>query len=89
MKSNAQPSLYFSAYPLKAVNPANSAADSSPSQSPYLKAILSGKTKTVSRVRVFAMVNPYKGNNHPLVPKPSKLPKDIELTDKDWFNNYE
>jgi hypothetical protein len=89
MKSNAQPALYFSAYPLKAVSQANTAADTSPNQSPYLRAILSGKTRTVSRVRVFAMVNPYRENSHAVVPKPSKLPQDIELTEKDWFNNYE
>jgi hypothetical protein len=90
MKSSAQPALYFSAYPLKAVSPAASAADASANQSPYLRSILAGKTKTVSRVRVFAMVNPYGDLKAAgFVPKPGKLPKDIELTEKDWFKNYE
>jgi hypothetical protein len=53
MKSNDHPSFYFSAYPLKALTNEASAKPSS-NQSPYLKAILSGKTRTLSRVRVFS-----------------------------------
>jgi hypothetical protein len=93
MKGNAKPSLYFSAYPLKAVE----AASKQKTGSPYLRAILTAKPKQqVTRARVFPMVNPYKnpyGEN--LDPVPSrliavnKLPVDIELTEKKWFNNYE
>ena len=86
MKSIVKPSFYFSAYPLKAVK--GSSSDNSPS-SPYLKALLSGKTKTSSRVRVFPMTNPYNKQFKPVPPEPGKLPKDIELTEKDWFKNYE
>jgi hypothetical protein len=81
MKSNAQPSFYFSAYPLKAVSRDNSAND----QSPYLKAILSAKTNTASRVRVFAMINPYKEINARVMPVAGKLVSE----ETDWFNNYE
>jgi len=88
MKSNSQPSLYFSAYPLKALNQETSAKPSN-SHSPFLKAILSGKTRTMSRVRVLPMVNPYRQTTAPGTTKESKLPKDIELTEKEWFNNYE
>jgi hypothetical protein len=88
MKSNVQSTLYFSAYPLKALRDKASAKPSS-TQSPYLKAILSGKTRTLSRVRVFPMVNPYRRSSVPVIPDASKLPKDIELTEKEWFNNYE
>ena len=88
MKSNAQSTFYFSAYPLKALRKEASAKPSS-TQSPYLKAILSGKTRTLSRVRVFPMVNPYRRSSVPVIPEASKLPKDIELTEKEWFNNYE
>ena len=88
MKSNDHPSFYFSAYPLKAVTNEASAKPSS-NQSPYLKAILSGKTRTLSRVRVFPMINPYRKSSIPVIPETSKLPKDIEQTEKDWFNNYE
>jgi hypothetical protein len=88
MKSNDHPSFYFSAYPLKALTNEASAKSSS-NQSPYLKAILSGKTRTLSRVRVFPMINPYRKSSIPAIPETSKLPKDIELTEKEWFNNYE
>jgi hypothetical protein len=88
MKSNAQSTLYFSAYPLKALNEEPSVKPSQ-GQSPYLKAILSGKTRTLSRTRVFPMVNPYRKMVAPLAIDTSKLPKDIELTEKEWFNNYE
>lgn len=87
MKRNAKPCFYFSAYPLKAIKEPSS-SDKQP-DSPFLKTLLSGKTKTSSRVRVFPMLNPYKG---PVTPAPfeaDKLPKDIELTEKDWFKNYE
>jgi len=87
MKSNARHSLYFSAYPLKALNQEVS-APSVQNQSPYLKAILSSKTRTLSRVRVFPMINPYRPTFKP-VGKESKLPNDVELTEKEWFNNYE
>lgn len=88
MKSNSQPSLYFSAYPLKALNQETSAKPSN-GQSPFLKAILSGKTRTMSRVRVFPLTNPYKQSTVLIAVKNSKLPNDIELTEKEWFNNYE
>jgi len=89
MNSNEKPSLYFSAYPLKALNPEGSAKSSS-GQSPYLKAILSGKTRSMSRVRVLPMINPYRQSNTPVMPrKDEKMPKDISLIQREWFNNYE
>jgi hypothetical protein len=93
MKNNDHPSLYFSAYPLKAAIPEGSAKPSS-GQSPYLKSILSAKTQTASRVRVFPMANPYKNPyNKIAAPVTTKairpLPHDIALTAKEWFNNYE
>jgi hypothetical protein len=92
MKRNAQSTFYFSAYPLKALQDEASAKPSqtlSQTQSPYLKAILSGKTRTLSRVRVFPMINPYRKNMLPVIPDENKLIKDIELVEKEWFNNYE
>jgi hypothetical protein len=87
MKSTAQSSLYFSAYPLKAI-PATAAAVN---ESPYLKAVLAGGNKITtraSRIRVYPMANPY--------PKISAMPlnrvspvKDVESSDKEWFNHYE
>ena len=88
MKRNAQSTLYFSAYPLKALQD-EASAKSPETQSPYLKAILSGKTRSSSRVRVSPMINPYKKSALPAIAQESKLTKDIELTQKEWFNNYE
>lgn len=87
MKSTAKPSFYFSAYPLKAIKDSSS-ADKEPN-SPYLRALLSGSTKTSSRVRVFPMITPYKEQPKQLPPVVDKLHRDIELTEKEWFNNYE
>lgn len=88
MKSIARPSFYFSAYPLKAIK--SLTTDNQPG-SPYLKAILSAKTKTGDqpKARVFPMINPYPRQYKPAPLKSDKLPKDIELTEKSWFNNYE
>ncbi len=87
MKTTINSSPYFSAYPLKVMTNEPSAIPST-NQSPYLKAILSGRTRTLSRVRVFPMINPYRKTST-VTPENSKLPKDIELTEKEWFNNYE
>jgi hypothetical protein len=86
MKSTAQSTLYFSAYPLKAIT---ASASSSDNESPYLKAVLAGnKTTRASRIRVYPMANPY--------PKISAMPlhriapvKEVESGDKEWFNHYE
>jgi hypothetical protein len=93
MKENAKPSIYFSAYPLKAVGSNDSKEKTS---SPYLKAILSAKPKTKpNRAQVFPMINPYKNpygeNLNPVsrVIPVNRVPVDIELTEKRWFHNYE
>ena len=87
MKSTAQSTLYFSAYPLKAIT---ASASSSDNDSPYLKAVLAGNKTTTraSRIRVYPMANPY--------PKISAVPlhriapvKEVESGDKEWFNHYE
>lgn len=86
MKSTAQSTLYFSAYPLKAIT---ASASSSANESPYLKAVLAGNKATrASRIRVYPMANPY--------PKISAMPlhriapvKEVESGDKEWFNHYE
>lgn len=86
MKSIVKPSFYFSAYPLKVIKQPSSGDEPS---SPYLKALLSGKTKTRSGARVFPMINPYNDQFKTVPFETEKLPKDIELTEKNWFNNYE
>ena len=60
MNVNAKPaSIYFSAYPLKAVEKAAESASEIVPPSPFLRAVLSGKTKAIARIRVFPMINPY------------------------------
>ena len=87
MKSNANPSFYFSAYPLKAIKQASSSTETT---SRYLKSILSGKTRSVNRVRVLPMVNPYKSiKNYKPVTKPSPKSEDVKLNEGGWYNNYE
>jgi hypothetical protein len=88
MKSKPRSPFYFSAYPLKALNE-EAVTKQSSDHSPYLKSVLSAKTRTSSRVRVFPMVNPYGKTTITLTPETSELPKDIELAQKEWFNNYE
>ncbi len=86
MKSIAKPSFYFSAYPLRVIKETNEKENQL--KSPYLKALLSGKSKNNHKARIL----PLKKYNNQFVPTPAdanKLPKDIELTEKDWFNNYE
>jgi hypothetical protein len=86
MKSSAHQPFYFSAYPLKSI-PKELTQSSGQKQSPYLRSILSGKSKTVSRVRVFPMVNPYGKTIVP--PKRVKTAAIIEPAGKEWFNHYE
>lgn len=87
MKHSNHPALYFSAYPLKAI----SQNSSEEKQSPFLKALLSGKTRTLSRVRVAPMINPYK--NDPESPRKEKKQKNketnVEPTGDEWYKNYE
>lgn len=92
MKGNAaQNNLSFSAYPLRVLKQEVSAssAPQPQGQSTYLKALLNG-TRAAGRVRIFPLVNPYPGaTRKPEVSKKNKLPNDIELTQREWFNNYE
>jgi hypothetical protein len=86
MKSNAKPSIYFSAYPLKTIKQSSSPTESSP----YLKAILSGKTRSVNRIKVLPMVNPYHSiKNYRPVAKPRLTNEDVRLNEGGWYNNYE
>jgi hypothetical protein len=95
MKENAKPSVYFSAYPLKAVG-ANASTEKT--GSPYLRAILSAKPKpkSASRAQVFPMINPYKNpygeTSNPVslrLAHGNRVPAKAEPAEKQWFNNYE
>jgi hypothetical protein len=86
MKSNAKPSFYFSAYPLKTIKQTSSPAE--PSR--YLKGILTGKSRPVSRTKVLPMVNPYVSlKNYKPVLKPLHSHEDVKLNEGGWYNNYE
>ena len=87
MKNTVRSPFYFSAYPLKAIS--GTATVTKDQGSPYLRAILSGKAKTAKRARIFPMVNPYTRQSGPAPFEEGKLTKDIELVEKEWFNNYE
>lgn len=85
MKQSDHPSLYFSAYPLKAILQSTSEEKSS-----FLKALLTGKTRSLSRVRVAPMLNPYKKDDaKPDTEKKEKKSKDVEPTGDEWYKNYE
>ena len=97
MKGIAKPTIYFSAYSLRNAEPKTTASSNEPSKSsPYLRALLAGRSRTSSKVRVFPMINPYREKDARVVnARPAiirhinQVPEDIELTEKKWFNNYE
>jgi len=84
MKSSAKQPLYFSAYPLKAIG---SAAPAGPS--PYLRSILSGKSKQAGRGRIFPMANPYALKNAMPAPRRMKPAKGVEGSGAEWYHHYE
>ncbi len=86
MKKDDHPSFYYSAYPLKAIGQIST---NTIDQSPFLNNIVSGKTKTLSRVRVSAMSNPYKENVKPISASVGKMEKEAEPTNNEWYNNFE
>jgi hypothetical protein len=87
MKNAAYPSLFFLANPLKAVQaePAAAAADDN-YQTPYLRSILSAKSAPHKVYSLRNIRDIFVSSVRPFV---STLPKDVELSEKDWFNNYE
>lgn len=85
-KNNSKHSLYFVASP-RMPSDEELSAKTTPAQSPYLKAILSGKTRPISQPRIKPMITPYRENvKHDSVKTPfqriingsSKLPKDTD-----------
>jgi hypothetical protein len=88
MKNPSKSTPYFSAYPLKVITENN---NSNPNIEPYLKALLASKTKTVSRMKVFAMSNPYPDVENKSVAREHHSKKHIgmEPAGREWFGNYE
>jgi hypothetical protein len=84
MNNNARPTVYFSAYPLKAFIGNTSNPDSTGiSNTPSLK------KNAKPAIRLFPMVNPYLQVFRITPILNGKIPNDIELSDKSWFNHYE
>lgn len=91
MKGDTKQPFYISAYRLKTLEKAVSSSVEA-TQSPYLKAMLSGKSKTMSRIRVSPMLNPYKEKHAASLisnkrTEPTK--ESVHLNEKNWFHNYE
>ncbi len=62
MNTDTKAFFRLSAYRLKTFDQAVSSSKET-NQSPYLKAVLSGKVTTPSRIRVSPMMNPYAKNH--------------------------
>jgi hypothetical protein len=83
MKSNAVPSFYFSAYPLKALKlPADE-------MEAYNQLSKKSILKVNTNLRVLPMTNPSKGvrKMHSKIPK--KPGQNSEPQGLEWYNNYE
>jgi hypothetical protein len=90
MKNSVRKPLYQSTYPLRAIIPSPVKSQSQFSQSPYLRSILEGKSRMSVRDRVIPLISPYMQRPKPVqAPKESKVLKDIEMIEKNWFSNYE
>lgn len=86
MKNTARPMSYFSAYPLRFYT----GKSKKEVESPYLEAVLSaGKKKAGNSLRIFPMTLPHVPVARLLPLDTAKLPPDIGVTDKTWFNHYE
>ena len=56
-------------------------------QTPYLRSVLSGKTKASSRIKVLPMVNPYPEKQ--ALPMPMKPARHVDGSGDEWFHHYE
>lgn len=86
MKSTAYPSLFFLSNPLKTVHPEPAALADDSYQTPYLRSILSPKSAPSRVYSLRSIREQFINSVKPLV---STLPTDVELSEKNWFNNYE
>lgn len=88
MKSQGQPSFYFSAYPLKVIKESDSEKKS------YLHIYTRprGKKKYAEGLKILPMVNPYSQMDEArLLQNVNKQtqPDNVEERDSDWFASYE
>lgn len=83
---------YISAYPLKTLEQARAAATEPANrdkESAYLKGLLAGQAKSMSRIRISPMSNPYKAPVNDLTSRMANPSEGINSGKKDWFNHYE
>lgn len=88
MKSTAKAPLFFSAYPLKAVEKQMTTPAVSQHASPYLRAVLAGSRKSATHLRVYPMQNPYNDRPEP-VSKRLQPPAPVHLEEREWLTQYE
>jgi hypothetical protein len=86
MKSSAQSSLYFSAYPLKALKLPES------EESSYLHISSKGndKKRFNNRLFVMPMADPYREDEkNETAERKNNNPDHLQSFDTEWYNNYE
>lgn len=84
MKSNAQSTFYFSAYPLRALSLTET------EQELYDKR-RSGviHIKSPGKIRVLPMTNPYRLDDFESAVMPTTNLEEMERKDVSWYSNYE
>lgn len=82
---------YISAYPLKTLEQARAEATEPANrneESAYLKELLTGKAKSMSRIRISPMSNPYKAPVNDAVSRTAIPSEGLNSGNKSWFNQY-
>jgi hypothetical protein len=85
MKSSVQSSLYFSAYPLKALKLPEE------EESTYLHISSKGndKKRFNNRLFVMPMADPYREEEYSEMEERKDNPDHLKSFDTEWYNNYE
>jgi hypothetical protein len=85
MKSSAQSSLYFSAYPLKALK----LPEAEQSSYLHISSKATDKKRFNSRLFVMPMADPYREEESNEAIERTNHSDKIQSFDAEWFNNYE
>lgn len=87
MKNKVHHSLFFLSNPLKVAEAEPASASSEKKyQTPYLKALLTSRKPSAKVYSINGISNMINKSVKRFV---SKIPKNIETSEKEWFNNYE
>ncbi len=82
---------YISAYPLKTLEQARAEATEPANrdeESAYLKELLDSKAKSMSRIRISPMSNPYKAPVNDPVSRMAIPSEGLNSGKKGWFNQF-